>query len=145
MHAPDPAALRFERLNAVRITAAPAAIDALNWPARAIPVRIAPDDLLVVDASLDTARLVLDHDPHAIVEPEPLFCGAWLDDDQFARLVERLEWPLPAHRPSMAQGMVAGLAVKIVQLTDRTLLIASVSVFHEIPDRLGPAVWEGDA
>lgn len=145
MHAVDLAPLRFARLNAVRITASPAALDALAWPDRVIAVRIAPDDLLAIDATIDIATAVMAHDPHAIVEPEPLFCGAWLDDAQFERFVARLEWPLPAHRPSMAQGMVDGLAVKIVQFVGRTLLIASVSVFHEIPDRLGPAVWEGDA
>lgn len=132
-----PAPLALAALRGVRITATPAAIDAVTWPHSALLVRIAPDDAFVIDATIDDAAVVADHDPHAIIEDEPMFRGTWLDDAQFAALVDRLEWPLPAVRPALAQGMVSGLAIKLCLLADRTLLIVSASVLHEIPDRLG--------
>lgn len=140
MPASDPLTpLRFAPLHGIRITAKPAAIDAASWPAEAITVRVAPDDLFVIDAGIDDAAAVVAADPHAIVEDEPMFRGAWLTDAQFEQLVHRIEWPVPSHRPAMAQGMVCGLAVKLVLEPIRTLLIVSGSAFHEVPDRLGPA------
>lgn len=129
--------MRFRTLMGVRITAKPAAIDAVTWPAAAIMVRIAPDDALVIDATVDDAAAVAAHDPHAIIEPEAMFRGAWLDAAQLAALTHKLEWPLPTTRPALAQGMVCGLAIKLVMQADRTLLIVSGSAFHEVPDRLG--------
>jgi len=129
--------MRFATLFAVRITAKPAAIDAVTWPAGAIMVRVAPDDALVIDATVDDAAPVAAHDPYAIIEPEAMFRGAWLDDAQLEALTHKLEWPLPAERPALAQGMVCGLAIKLVLETDRTLLIVSGSAFHEVADRLG--------
>lgn len=81
-------------------------------------------------------------DPHAIVEDETMFRGAWLDEAQLEALTHTLEWPLPTDRPAMAQGMAVGLAIKIVLLAERTLLIVSGSAFHEVPDRLGPVTLE---
>jgi hypothetical protein len=100
-------------------------------------VRVAPDDALVIDATVDDAAPVATHDPYAIIEPEAMFRGAWLDDAQLEALTHKLEWPLPAERPALAQGMVYGLAIKLVLETDRTLLIVSGSAFHEVADRLG--------
>ena len=129
--------MRFTTLMAVRITAKPAAIDAASWPAGAIMVRVAPDDALVIDATVDDAAAVAAADPHAIIEPEAMFRGAWLDAGQLDALVHKLEWALPLDRPALAQGMACGLAVKIVLLEDRTMLIVSSSAFHEVPERLG--------
>jgi sarcosine oxidase subunit alpha len=98
---------------------------------------VAPDDALVIDATVDDAAPVATHDPYAIIEPEAMFRGAWLDDAQLEALTHKLEWPLPAERPALAQGMVYGLAIKLVLETDRTLLIVSGSAFHEVADRLG--------
>ncbi len=129
--------MRFTTLMGVRITAKPAAIDAATWPAGAIMVRVAPDDALVIDATIDDAAAVATADPHAIIEPEAMFRGAWLDAPQLTALTHKLEWPLPTTRPALAQGMVCGLAIKLVMQADRTLLIVSGSAFHEVPDRLG--------
>jgi hypothetical protein len=78
--------MRFTTLMAVRITANPAAIDAASWPAGAIMVRVAPDDALVIDATVDDAAAVAAADPHAIIEPEAMFRGAWLDAAQLTAL-----------------------------------------------------------
>ena len=129
--------MRFSTLFCVRITAKPDAIDAATWPSDAIMVRVAPDDALVIDATVDDAAAVAAADPHAIIEPEAMFRGAWLDDAQLEALTHKLEWPLPTTRPALAQGMVCGLAIKLVLQADRTMLIVSGSAFHEVPDRLG--------
>lgn len=135
--------LTFARLHGVRVTARPTAIDEVQWPPAAMVIRIAPDDAFVIDASLDDAADVGRHDAHAIVEDEGMFCGAWLDARQLHRLVERLEWPLPAARPALAQGMAAGLSIKLWLEDERTLLIVSGSVLHEVPERLGPVSGGG--
>jgi hypothetical protein len=54
-----------------------------------------------------------------------------------------LEWPLPDVRPALAQGLAAGLAIKLWLDVDRTLLIVSKSVLHEVAERFGPIVVEG--
>ena len=138
MPAPDrPAPMDFRPLRGVRVTAKPTAIDAVAWPPSAIVVRIAPDDVLVIDATPDDAAAVSGLDPYAIVEHETMFRGAWLDAAQLAALVHKLEWALPSDRPSLAQGMACGVAIKVVLLEDRTLLIVSGSALHEVPERLG--------
>jgi hypothetical protein len=124
----------------VRITAHADAIDAAVWPQQAIVVRIAPDDVFVIDASLDDAAQVGQRDPHAIIEDESLFCAAWVDAEQLHRIEDMLEWPLPDTRPALAQGMAAGLAIKLWLDVDRTLLIISKSVLHEMAERFGPIV-----
>ncbi len=129
----------FAALRGVRLTARPAAIDAATWPADAAVLRIAPDDAFVAGASLDDAAAVLAADPHAIVEDEPMFRGAWLDDAQLQAFTHLLEWPLP-DRPGLGQGFAAGLAVKLALLADgRSLLVVSASVLHEVPERFGRA------
>lgn len=138
MPAPDrPAPMDFRPLRGVRVTAKPAAIDAVAWPPSSIVVRIAPDDVLVIDATPDDAAAVIGLDPYAIIEHETMFCGAWLDDAHLAALVHKLEWALPGERPGLAQGMACGLAIKVVLLEARTLLIVSGSALHEVPERLG--------
>jgi hypothetical protein len=138
VHAPDhPAPLQFRPLVGVRVTAQPVALAAITWPSSAIVVQIAPDDVFVIDATLDDAAAVTGLDPYAIVEHETMFRGAWLDAAQLAALVHKLEWALPSERPSLAQGMACGLAIKVVQLEERTLLIVSGSALHEVPERLG--------
>jgi hypothetical protein len=133
-----PAPLRIAPLRGVRVTAHPAAIDGVAWPLATTVIRIAPDDAFVIDGSVDDANAALAHDPHAIVEDESLFVGAVLDARQLAALVERLEWPVPASRPALAQGMAAGLSIKLWLDHDLTLLILSASVLHEVAERLGP-------
>lgn len=138
MHASDtPSPLRFTDVRGIRAVAAPAAIDAVRWPPDSIVLRIAPDEVFVIDATLDDAARLAEHDPYAIAEHETMFRGAWLEPAQLEALVHKLEWALPVERPALAQGMACGLAVKVVLLEDRTMLIVSSSAFHEVPERLG--------
>ena len=40
-----------EPLRAARVVADPSVLDALEWPAASLPLRIAPDDVLVIGAA----------------------------------------------------------------------------------------------
>ena len=91
----DPAAAvpvgppQLHPLEATRVAAAPAALDALvaqpPWPANALAFRTAPDELLVT-AALD---FEVAGDLHAIVERETGFSYVWLDAASTERFLER--------------------------------------------------------
>jgi hypothetical protein len=120
-----------EPLVGVRVVAEPAAIDRITLPAGSRAVRIAPDDLFIVGAEIVT---VDDH--HAIVEPERMFVGVWLDTGVVNDWVAtHADWHLP-HGDRLSQGMVAALPVKILVEGDRALVMAPVSFAAELEERL---------
>ncbi len=110
----------MERLAATRISASPSALDAATWPAGAIVLRTAPDEVIVTAV---VAPSVV-NDPHAIVEPETSLCAVWMTipaaRDYLAR---ECDWELPAARPAFAQGAIAGLPVKLWFEDDRVLFV----------------------
>ena len=115
---------RLRRLEATRVVAAPAALDALTadapWRNGALALRIAEDELLVT-APPD---FEVPGDPHAIVHRETGFSCAWLDAADAKRFLDReCDWKRPAGRPTLAQGEVAGVPVKLWFETERTLLL----------------------
>ena len=126
----------LEPLRGLRVVANPAALDTARWAGTNVTVlRFAPDDALAIGATgVDLA------DPHAIVEPEAGFAGAWLAFDDVAG---HIEWPLPAERPALAQGAVAGVPAKVV-LPDGpgagrvgdVLLLTATAYADELTDRL---------
>ncbi len=118
-------------IRGIRVVAEPAAIDRVVWPRGTQPVRIAPDDVFGVGA---TAVEV--DDAHAIVEPESMFAGLWIDRLVAAEWVaQTAEWLLPDH-DGVAQGMVAALPIKILIHGDRALVLVPVSLAHELEARL---------
>jgi hypothetical protein len=122
-----------EILTGTRIVADPAALDSAVLPAGTHPVRIAPDDLFVVGPGD-----VLVDDPHAIVEPETMFSGIWLDLDDVSHWVtHNADWHLP-DGDGLSQGMVAALPVKILADGRRALVIVPVSFAHELAERMTP-------
>lgn len=124
MHAP-------ESLTGLRVTADPDSLDRAVWPMRSRVLRIAPDDVIALDAD----RVVID-DPHAIVEPESMYTGTWLELGDARRWVaENAEWLLP-ERDGLSQGMVAALPVKVLVERNRALVIVPVSLSHELEERL---------
>lgn len=126
MRAPDP-------LHGLRIVATPDALDHAWYEGDVLVVRIAPDEAFAIGAV--HAELT---DPHAIVEPETTFVGWSLSHDEFERHVRHhLEWPLPEHRPALAQGFAARVPIKLWLDHDRVLLIASRGLVHEVAHRLG--------
>jgi hypothetical protein len=120
----------LEPLRGLRVVADPAALDAARWEGEGVIVlRIAPDDALGLGAgSVDVA------DEHAILEPEVGFAGAWLPLDD---VLPHIEWPLPAERPALAQGSIAGVPAKLWLPGDGdALLLTAVAYADELAGRL---------
>lgn len=123
MRAPEP-------LAGIRVVAAPATLDALAWPDGVAPLRLAPDDLFVLGARQADVR-------EALVEEERGFVGWWLTVEELHdHVLEHVDWPLPAERPALAQGLVAGVPAKLWLTHDRVLLLTAAAYAHELMDRL---------
>lgn len=121
-----------EVLTGRRVVAVPSSIDNAVWPAGAMVLRIASDDaFLVGDGPIDI------DDPHAIVEPDGGFCAVRLAADRVIDLLAaNASWQLPDARPCLAQGMVAGLPVKVWVEGDWALLICPTPFSSELEERL---------
>lgn len=93
---------------AVRIVAPPPSLDAASWPGGATAVRVAPDEVLVVDA-----LEVNPPDPDAIVFPDTSWVRHRVSPaDGAAVMAGVASWPPPA--AGVGQGMVAGVPAKLV-------------------------------
>lgn len=121
----------LEPVDAWRVIARPAALDAARWQGPDVDVlRIAPDEALGIGA---TAVDVDDGD--AIVEREAGFSVALL-----GREVEMLgahtEWPIPKAPGTLIQGKIAGVPVKLL-IGVPTLLVVQTAYVGELRERLG--------
>ena len=137
MLACDP--IRFAALVGWRIIADPAALDAAPWPVSTEPgtsrvVRISPDDVFLIGATEPS----IPGDAHAIVTPEHGFSGATISATQLADIgLHHIEWAVPATRPALAQGQIAGVPAKLVLDADGTaLLLVACAAQHELEERL---------
>lgn len=123
MRAPEP-------LTGVRVVAEPAALDGLAWPEGVTPLRLASDDLFALGATAAEA-------PDALVEEERGFVGWWLSlEELHDDLLEQIDWPLPAERPALAQGLIAGVPAKLWLTRERVLLLTNAAYAHELRERL---------
>lgn len=121
-----------ELLRARRVVARPEVLDRVVWPEGSAVMRLAPDDVLL----LGEGMVVID-DPHAIVADEPGFSAVELDETRVLEILGRhAGWEPPTHRPCLAQGMVAGLPLKVWFDQGRALLIVPTPFAHELEDRL---------
>ena len=121
-----------ERLRALRLVAPPATLDGLAWPEGVTALRLAGDDLLVIGEGL-----VAPGDEPAIIEPDAGFVGWWLTTPELETAVlPHVDWPLPASRPVLAQGLVASVPAKIWLTDDRALLLCAAAYAHELARRL---------
>jgi hypothetical protein len=124
----------LEALRGLRVVADPASLDAASWVGTdVIVLRFAPDDAVGLGAShVELA------DTDAIVEEEAGFVGAWLTPAQFAEVVvPHLEWSLPAERPALAQGSIAGVPAKLWLTGHGDALLLTAAVFaDELAGRL---------
>ena len=130
----------LNRIAGTRIVAAPAALDAALaaglWPKTRIALRFAPDELFVTGAVSPAAILALD--PHAIVSPEGGYAGVWLPMAIALDLLARTcEWAPPGARPAIAQGMVAGLPLKLWFEARRVLFLLPAPYAQEFEERMG--------
>lgn len=126
----------LEPMHGLRVVADPAAIDRASWwgDRDITVVRFAPDEALAIGAG----RVEID-DEHAIVVDEAGFVGVWLTAEEFQEwVVPRIEWPLPADRPAVAQGSIAGVPAKLwLRVTGGALLLAPTAYADELAGRLG--------
>jgi hypothetical protein len=115
----------------VRVVADPGSLDRATWRGDDVTVlRFAPDDAFGVAAT----GVDID-DEHAIVEDEVGFVGAWLDP---AEVEPHIEWSLPAARPALAQGSIAGVPAKLwLPKGGDALLLTAAAYADELSRRLG--------
>jgi hypothetical protein len=125
--------LALEPLPGLRVVAEPGALDAASWTGdgQVTVLRIAPDEALAIGAS----GVDLD-DEHAIVEPEPGFSGARLDPARLESVLAHVEFPLPAERPALAQGKVAGVPAKLLLDDDGALLVTQTAYAADLEARM---------
>jgi len=125
----------LERLRGLHVVADPAALDAARWEggnAGLTVLRVAPDEALALGA-----HGVEVDDEHAIVEEEAGDVGAWLPPDALDHVMSRVEWPLPARRPALAQGLVAGVPAKLWVPDDgEALLLVAAAHAADLEARL---------
>ena len=126
--------LELEPMHGLRVVADPAALDRASWRSdRDVTVlRLAADDAFAVGA-----RSVEIDDGDAIIESEAGFVGAWLTAEEFeAWVLPRIEWPLPADRPTVAQGSIAGVPSKLwLRATGGALLLVPTPFADELATR----------
>ena len=130
----------LEPVEAWRVVASPAAIDAAHWLGEDVAIlRLAPDEAL----GLRATGIEID-DPDAIDEPETGMSAALLDVHAWYDLVDHLEWQAPAEPKVLAQGKIAGVPARIVtgdpavMPTDApALLVVQTAFADELTGRLG--------
>lgn len=119
-----------EAFSGLRVVASPAALDRAAWPGGATVLRLAADEALLLRAErVDVA------DPHALVELETGLCGVEMERAALEEWLEReAEWQAPDS--GLAQGMAAGLPVKVWIGDGRALLLTRGSLAAELEKRL---------
>ncbi|MFP5341710.1 MAG: hypothetical protein ACLGIJ_02110 [Candidatus Limnocylindria bacterium] len=119
-----------ERMPGVRVVAEPAALDGARWAGDGVIVlRTAPDEALALGATgVEVA------DPHAIVEADAGFVGGPVD---LERVMAHVEWGLPAERPALAQGSIAGVPAKLWLTDAGALLVVQAAWADELAERIG--------
>ena len=117
------------------MVADPAALDALvarSLPAAALALRLAPDDLFIIDIDADSLRI---EDSHAIAVDDAGWVGARCGIDAVA---PHIEWQLPVERPALVQGSIAGVPAKLWLPDDGdALLLTAAAYASTLAERLG--------
>jgi hypothetical protein len=130
----------LEPVEAWRIVATPAAVDAARWQGDGVDVlRIAPDEAV----GLGATGVEVD-DPDGISEPETGFSAALVDADAWYGLVDHIEWPAPEEAGVVAQGKVAGVPARIITgdpapmpIHAPAVLVVQTCYAAELRERLG--------
>jgi hypothetical protein len=124
----------FEPVKAWRIVATPTALDAYVAPADSLPLRIAPDDLLLVGDVNDPPAV---DDTHAIVVEDRGWSTVQLSWGEVNAKVQPItEWHLPHHGPMLAQGSVGFVASKLWITEAGVRLFCQTAYAHELEERL---------
>ena len=123
--------LALEPLRGLRVVASQAALDGARWIGEVTLLRMAPDEILAIDAT----GVVLD-DPDAIVEPEAGFAAAVLDPEALERVAAHTDWSLPTVPGTLGQGKVAGVPARIL-MSLVPVLVVQTAYADELERRLG--------
>lgn len=114
-----------------RIVAAPGALDRARWPDGSIVVRLAPDEVLLLDA--DPPAL---EDERAIVTRDSSWFGVTVPPEDLGNLRHRVSWRVP-DSAGFAQGSLGGVPVRLVVHADGSgLLLTSRTFEEELRERL---------
>ncbi len=120
-----------EALIGARIVAAPDVLDTLPpLPEGRVALRLAADELFVL------GKYIAIFPEPGIIEDEHGFVGWWLTPEELTEVLHHVEWNVPASRPVLAQGLVAGVPAKIWLTDDRALLLCAAAYAHELAERL---------
>ena len=124
----------LEPLGGLRVVAEADALDRAGWSGDGpiTVIRIAPDEAFAIGAT----SVVVEDDPDAIVEPEPGFSGARLDQPGLESTLAHVEFPLPPERPALAQGKVAGVPAKLLLDAEGALLVVQTAYAADLESRL---------
>jgi len=128
----------------LRVVAAAAALDRAIWPAGAIVLRLAPDDVLLLDAAVtgglgDRSTVAVD-DGDAIVARDAGFAVVEIAEPAASALLASVcAWPLPTSRPALAQGAIAGLPGRLWLEPTRVLVLVPAPLAAELAERLAAA------
>ncbi|MEM9202100.1 MAG: hypothetical protein AAGC53_10585 [Actinomycetota bacterium] len=119
-----------EVVTAVRIASTAEALDAAVWPADATPLRLAPDDVLLVGV-----RHVEAPEPHAIVFVDTGWARFRVSPIVGAELMRAgAAWPAPAS--GLGQGMILGVPAKLVVADGEWWVLVLGAVADEFEERL---------
>lgn len=122
--------LVLDPIRGLRVIASPKALEDARWSGPVTVVRLAPDEVLAIDAiAVDV------DDVHAIVERETGFVGAPLTPDDLERVVAHMDWPLPTEPGVLAQGKIAGVPAKVL-IGEPPLLLTHAAFAAELVSRL---------
>ncbi|MGH2465922.1 MAG: hypothetical protein ACRDGI_10715 [Candidatus Limnocylindrales bacterium] len=128
--------LALETIPGVRIVADSAVLDGMVVAEGAVVLRFAPDEAFAIMPK--PGGDVDEGSPKAMVVRETGFVGCWLTPDELTvRVLAHVDWALPAHRPMLVQGLVAGVPAKLWLETGRALLLCAAPYAHELEERLG--------
>jgi hypothetical protein len=128
----------LERLRGWRVVATPGSLDRARWHGEDVAVlRFAQDEAFGIAAG----GVEVD-DPHAIVEVERGFVGAWLTWLELQESVApHVEWHVPVMPPDasrLAQGNIARVPAKLwLPGGEKALLLTHAAYARDLADRLG--------
>jgi hypothetical protein len=125
----------LEAMAATRVVSTVDALDAMTVPPDAIVLRIAPDEAVVIDANPSDIDVA---DDDAIVTGDTSWCGMWTDAATCDRLLATgADWRPPPRRPTLAQGMMFQLPVKVWLAEERVLVVVPRVVAADLAIRIG--------
>ncbi|MEM9519224.1 MAG: hypothetical protein AAGA37_07895 [Actinomycetota bacterium] len=118
-----------EVVAALRIASTAAALDAASWPVDATPLRLAPDEVLLVDAVHADAP-----EAHAIVFADTGWVRFRLTPTGGAEVMRAgAAWPPPVD--GLGQGMILGVPAKLVIADDEWWVLVLGAVADEFEER----------